>query len=356
MLPETEGVNVEDVQPDKRLLREAFALVVAVYDDPSRKPEFDSWRRQSLAHERAAIQAEADWDVLGRADDAPLSRLDAARLAVQVRLARVAENPIRSVPAVGFAMALVAVVYVSLEFGFRSEPVSAPPPATVNATSMQLLESYRTVRGQQRTVTLDDGSEIWMDWHTEVTVLLTATERRVELLTGKAFFDVAADQGRPFSVVSEGAVAAVLGTEFVVHRLGEQVVEVKVLEGAVAVGPQDGQQSATRLGVADVVRVTNGEVGPVSSRPLAEIGAWRDGVLVFEERPLIEALETLEPYTSYRIDASYLFDSNRPVSGTFVLSKGDDALRAIMQSYRLTGEVEGRNTLVLRSMAPERPR
>jgi len=355
VLAEIEGANVEELQPDKRLLREAFDLVVAVYDDPSRRPELDSWRKQSPAHERAAVQAEADWNVLGQVDDVPLSRLDAVKLAAQVRLARFAKRPLRPVTTVCVAMALVAVVYVSLDLGFRSEPLSSAVPVSANASSTRSPESYRTGRGQQRTVTLDDGSEVWMDWHTELAVLMTASERRVELLKGKALFSVAADPDRPFSVVSEGTVATVLGTEFVVYRLGDQAVEVQVLEGAVGVQPEDGQ-AATRLEVADVVRVTNGEVGPVNSRPLAEIGAWRNGVLVFEKRPLIEALETLEPYTSYQIDASYVFDSNRLVSGTFVLSKGDDALQAIMQSYRLIGEVEGRNTLVLRSMPPARPR
>lgn len=355
MLAEMEGANVEDLQPDKRLLREAFELVVAVYETPSRRPELDTWRSQSPVHERAAVQAEADWDVLGLVDDVPLSRLDTARLSIQVGLARFANRPIRPVSTVGLVMAFAAIVYLSFDPGFRSEPRSSAEPAAVDASSTRLPETYRTGRGQQRTVTLDDGSEVWMDWHTEIAVSMTASERRVNLLRGKALFDVAPNQGRPFSVVSDGTTASVLGTEFVVHRLGEQVVEVQVLEGAVGVQPEDGQ-TATRLGEADVVRVTDGEIGPVTSRPLVEIGAWRDGVLVFEKRPLIEVLEILQPYTSYRIDASYVFDSNRPVSGTFVLSKGDEALRAVMRSHRLTGEIEGRNTLVLHSMTPERPR
>ncbi len=346
---------MEDSQLDKRLLREAFDLVVAAYDDPGRRPELDTWREQSPAHERAAVQAEADWDILGQVDDVPLSRLDAVKLAVQLRLARFVEAPLRPLPAVGIAAALIAIVYVGLNSGFRSESPSEAAPATANAESVRSPESYSTGRGQQRTVALDDGSEVWMDWHTELTVLMADSERRVELLRGKAFFSVAPDPDRPFAVVSGGAVATALGTEFVVHRLRDRAVEVEVLEGAVGVQPEDGR-AAARLGVADVVRVTDGEVGSINSRPLAEIGAWRDGVLVFEQRPLIEALETLEPYTSYRIDASYVFDSTRPVSGTFVLSKGDEALRAIMQSYRLSGEVEGRNTLVLRSLPPDRPR
>lgn len=349
-----EGAAVKDRQPDKRLLREAFDLVVVIYDDPKRRSELDAWRKQSPAHERAAMQAEADWEVLRRVDDLPLSRTDTVKLAIQVRLARLAENPLRLAPSLGVAMALVAVAYLSLDPSFRSQPQSEAVPALTEAGSTYSPDSYRTGRGQQRTISLDDGSEVWLDWRTELTVSMTGSERHVALLRGKALFSVASDPDRPFSVASESAVATALGTQFVVHRLGDQTVEVEVLEGAVGVQAED-EQVVTRLGAADVVRVTDGEVGPIKTRPLAELGAWRQGILVFEQRPLIEALEVLQPYTSYQIDASYVFNSNRPVSGTFVLSKGDDALRAIMQSYRLTGEVQGRNTLVLRSLAPERP-
>lgn len=354
-MPELGGEAVNNQEPDKRLQREVFDLVVAVYDDPKRRPELDAWRKQSPAHERAAMQAEADWDVLGQVDDVPLSRFDTLNLAIQVRLARLAQSSLRLAPTLGVAMALVAAVYLGLEPAFRSQPQPDAAAARAEARPTVSPESYRTGRGQQRTVSLDDGSEVWLDWSTELTVSMTASERRVALLRGKALFSVAPDPNRPFSVASESAVATVLGTQFVVHRLGGQAVEVEVLEGAVGVRAED-EQVATRLGVADVVRVTDGEVGRVKTRPLAEIGAWREGILVFEQRPLIEALEALQPYTSYQIDASYVFDSNRPVSGTFVLSKGDDALLAVMQSYRLTGEVQGRNTLVLRSLAPERPR
>lgn len=345
---------MKNQEPDKRLLQEAFDLVVAVYDNPKRRSELDVWRKQSPAHEQAVMQAKSDWEVLGRVDDVPLSRFDTVKLAIQVRLARLAENPLQVVPTLGFAMALVAAVYLGIDTSFRSGFQSDPVPVIAEAGSTASLKSHRTGWGQQRTIVLKDGSKVWLDWQTELTVSMTASKRQVALLRGKALFSVASDPGRPFSVTSERAVATVLGTQFVVHRLGDQAVEVEVLEGAVSVQLED-EQVATRLGVADVVRVTDGMVGQVKSRPLAEIGAWREGIVVFEQRPLIEALEALQPYTSYQIDASHVFDSNRPVSGTIVLSKGGDALRAIMQSYRLTGEVQGQNTLVLRSLAPERP-
>ncbi|MEM1263210.1 MAG: FecR domain-containing protein [Pseudomonadota bacterium] len=355
MLFRLEGDALKDQQPDNRLLRDAFDLVVAAYEDPKREPELAAWRRRSLAHERAAAQAEAKWEVMGRVEDVPLSRLDALKLAIQVRLARLSESSVQPFAVLSVAAALIAAVYLSLGHGFQSQPLSDAAQVRVEEAAIELPEVYRTRRGQQRTVLLEDGSEVWLDWQTELTVVMTDSEREVQLRKGRALFKVVSDADRPFSVVSDDAVATVIGTEFVVYRLDGQTVEIEVLEGAVRVQPENAK-AATRLGAADVLRITEGEVGRIRSRPLAEIGSWRDGILVFEQRPLIEALEALEPYTSYQIDARHVFDSNRPVSGTFLLSKGDAALRAIMQSYQLTGEVRGQNTLELRSLASVRPR
>ena len=354
MMLKLKGETVKDLELDKLKLREAFDLVVAVYDDPKRKSQLDAWRKQSSLHERAAEQAELDWTVLGLVDDVPLSRFDTVKLAIQVRLERFAEKQLQLAPTLGVAMALFVVVYLGFNTSFRPELNSDAVPALVEAKPMLSPRTYNTDWGQQRTVSLDDGSEIWLDWSTELTVLMTPSERQIKLLRGKALFSVASDPERPFSVTSESAVATVLGTQFVVNRLNYKAVEVEVLEGVVGVQAEGGQV-ATHLKVADVVRITNGKLGQVKARPLDEIGAWREGILVFEQRPLVEVLEALQPYTSYEIDASYVYNSNRPVSGTFVLSKGDDALQAIMQSYQLTSKIQGRNTLILRSLVPERP-
>lgn len=343
-------------EPDKQLLRQAFDLVVEAYNDPTYQSKLHAWRKQSPAHEQAAKQAESDWSTLGRVDDIPLSRLDTIKMAIQLRISRLAEHPPQLIPAISTAFAVMLIVVIYLGINIASPPSLQHDTASAinKVKTISLPELYRTGWGQQRTILLEDGSEVWLDWKTELTVSMTSSKREVELRQGKALFSVASDRDRPFSVASGDTVTTALGTEFVVHRVGAKAVEVEVLEGLVGVRSKK-RLIDTRLGVADVVRVRDGNVGQVTTRPLSEIGTWREGILVFEQRPLAEALETLQPYTSYQIDVSGLFDAKRPVSGTFVLSKADDALRAIMQSYRLTGKIQGRNTLVLRSLAPERP-
>lgn len=346
---------MEDRQPEKRLQREAFDLVVSVYDDPLRRPDLERWRKQSIAHERAAAQAERDWHVLGNVDDGPLSRIDSLKLTVQLGLARISSSALRPVPVFGSAAALIAAVFLSNTSHLQTEPEPGAESVSLAAVTAKSPLSYRTAAKQQRAVTLDEGSEVWLDWETELVFSQTDSVRRIDLKKGKAFFRVATDPDRPFTVFSGGAVTTAIGTEFVVHLRRDRAVEVHVREGVVGVQTET-EEITTRLTAADIVRVTDGRVGPVENRPITEIGTWRRGLLVFENRPLIEVLDTLEPYTSFRIDASQILNFNRPVSGTFLLDQGDEGVRIIMESYRLTGEIEGQNTLVLRSLPPRRPR
>lgn len=343
---------MKNQEPGKRLQREAFNLIVAVYDDPQRRSTLEAWSKQSPAHEQAIIQAKLDWEVLGQVDDPPLSRLDNIILAIQIRLSNVTDNPIQFVPSFAFAMGFIVAIYFGSDMLFRSEVQPDAVSFIAESEPVTRLKYYRTSVGEQKTIQLEDGSEVWLDWHTELTVSMSESKREVVLLKGKALFSVVADADRPFSVTSENTVATALGTEFVVQRLPNQAVQVEVLKGAVSVQAED-QPTVKHLGMADVVRVKGRKIGQIKSRPIAELGTWRDGILVFEQRPLMEVIEALRPYTIYnKIDTRNVFDSGRLVSGTFVLSKGDDALQAIMQSYHLTGDVDTRNTLFLRSFTP----
>ena len=71
-----------------------------------------------------------------------------------------------------------------------------------------------TATGESRTVTLADGSQVNLSGGSAIGVDITSEERRVRLLSGEAFFDVAHDAARPFTVEAGEARIVVLGTAF----------------------------------------------------------------------------------------------------------------------------------------------
>ena len=306
-----------------------------------------AWRRQSPAHERAAVAAERFRNALTRLPAGEMTRSERIRLTFGVWWARTERF---GAP----ALAVVAVAALGTAYLVWNDTADVTePPAAADVAPPEAAETrYLTRRQQQREVTLADGSTLWLDWSSEVRVRLGPTGRHVVLDQGKVAFAVSSDPERPFVVESGDVRTRVTGTEFVVRRRGS-VVDIGVIEGSVAV---DGAGSgAVELGVAQGVRVTQGDIGRIVVRDLEELGAWRDGLIVFRERPLLEALATLEPYTSYRLDTSQLWDMGATVTGTFFIVRGDAALTTLIETERLEARLSGRNTLILSYRSPIRP-
>ncbi|MEL7046432.1 MAG: FecR domain-containing protein [Pseudomonadota bacterium] len=337
-----------------QLREEALELLLAVHNDsgPETIRRVESWRARSPAHEAAFIDLQADWGLLEGISDDPLSRRERLLLALEGRIASTRDHPRRLLaPAAALCVCLIAVMLFPSWLN-RDDPQLAVPLAS---SSDAMEASYRTRRGESSSQSLDDGSQLWLDWDTRVRVSYSASQRLIDLDRGRARFKVMPDTQRPFVVRIDGVDVQAVGTEFVVNRLRRKEVEVAVVEGLV--GVHGGERSReTRLTAAQALLVSDGVAGEVTSRPLAEIGSWRDGVLVFENRPLVEALAELQPYTRYRLDTAGVAEPERPVSGTFVVDKADKALSALMQAFELEVERQDRKLIVLRSARPRRPR
>src|SRR5579863_2958911 len=88
---------------------------------------------------------------------------------------------------------------------------------------------YETAAGEQRSITLADGTTVAMEPQTKILVRGT---RMVLLLGGKAGFDVTHHKDKPFEVVMDGASIRDIGTNFVAFHttdsIGAEVTDGKV--------------------------------------------------------------------------------------------------------------------------------
>jgi transmembrane sensor len=194
--------------------------------DDDKRRKFDAWLRQSPQHLSAYLELAAIWDegptldANGRWDP---ETLIADALADQSNVTTLITPPTVRAPAtisharwaavIAFvAIGLAAFVWVFL---FR-EPI------------------YVTQVGEQRSITLSDGSTIELNSRSKVRVRYSEHERALELLEGQALFRVAHDTSRPFIVTSDGTRVRAVGTQFDVNRKREGTV-VTVVEGRVSV-------------------------------------------------------------------------------------------------------------------------
>ena len=195
------------------------------------------------------------------------------------------------------------------------------------------LQVMSTAVGQERHVTLADGSRLTLNTNTLLAVKLTSQRRDVYLRRGEAHFDVVHDAPRPFFVHAGDAVIRDVGTQFEVRLESQQNIAVLVDQGEVEVrglagaGPA-GPASRAGGGNAHWVRALSaGEqlliAGPhlavmaVSPQQIADDLAWREGAVVFEGEPLSQALADVGRYTRTHIVLSGPKVSSLRISGRF---------------------------------------
>lgn len=152
---------------------------------------------------------------------------------------------------------------------------------------------YLTGVGEQRTITLSDGSEVTLNTDSAIELAYQGHERRVRLLKGEAYFAVNKNPARPFIVDSGEIVTRVLGTRFFV-RNGEMKDTVTVVEGRVEVGGLTHQQKAVLTRGERVSGTKTGVTGVVQAPE--QSGAWLDQHLVFQNTPLPDVIAELDRY------------------------------------------------------------
>jgi transmembrane sensor len=165
--------------------------------------------------------------------------------------------------------------------------------------------TYATGTAQLREVTLVDGSVVVLGADSKVRVRIGQDARDVRLLAGDAFFDVARDPRRAFTVAADATRVQVTGTAFAV-RVNRDSTHVAVAEGEVRVSRHRGvfeSRPAPTRSLQAGERVTSSPDGlsAVSPVALGDIAAWRDGEFSYVDATLAEILADADRYYPGRI-------------------------------------------------------
>lgn len=171
-------------------------------------------------------------------------------------------------------------------------------------------DTYSTAVGENRYITLRDGSTISLSGDTRIEVVLSETTRTVELTKGEALFKVAKELSRPFKVRAGDATVIAVGTAFDVLRDSDRAI-VSVTEGRVLVEPVADflpvsvlrelkpKLRSVRLDAGQ--QTTAGRAGieePSKVEDPAAATAWQTGRLAFHLQPLRYVLEDVNRYAS----------------------------------------------------------
>jgi transmembrane sensor len=299
--------------------------------DPELRARFEAWRTASALNAEIWARTSRAYDLVGQGTPRhaerwqPFARMRGQRPPLPGGRPRIGMPP--RPPAARFPLTRLsagiaaALVLIGVMIGFAPQML------------LRLEADHVTGTAEIRVIALADGTEMRLGPESAIGVSFSNDERRIHLLKGSAFFDVARDAERPFRVAAGDAVATVLGTAFDV-RLGKDAAEIGVQRGLVRV--DDGGVSppvSENLKAGDWLRV-NRRVGATrgSVRP-DEIADWVRGELVARDRPIREIVDELRRYHRGAIvvaDASF---AERRVSGIYDLRDPVATLRGLASAH-----------------------
>lgn len=151
---------------------------------------------------------------------------------------------------------------------------------------------YRTETGEQRQITLADGTHIWLNTQTAINLQYSDKARRIQLLRGEIYIETATDAQRPFSVANTHGLMTALGTAFTIRQEKEQTL-LAVYQGAVKIRTQNGDQQIIEAGSQTHFNKNN-----IALYQPAELArqVWKRGILAIDNLTLREVIDELNRY------------------------------------------------------------
>jgi transmembrane sensor len=168
---------------------------------------------------------------------------------------------------------------------------------------------YRTAHGEQRVLTLEDGSVLHLNSDSALAVHFTREERLVSLERGQALFQVAHDRSRRFRVDAGLANVVAIGTQFDIDRRDDEAL-VTVVDGKVAVSGGGHGGGGAGLDDANALRLVAGQQAQVaggsgtirrSSADLRSTLAWTRRQIVLDGRTVADVVREFNRYASHPI-------------------------------------------------------
>jgi transmembrane sensor len=194
---------------------------------------------------------------------------------------------------------------------------------------------YQTDVGEQKHVTLSDGTQAFLDTETRIRERYTSSLRKVELDWGRANFRVRPDARRPFVVEAAGRRILFGRTTLDIRRDGSRV-SIVLLEGRATILANANRRFTLARGERAImaenvaIHVDKPDLGPLT--------AWQTGQAIFESETLASAAMEMNRYSTARLVIDDPAIANLKVSGVYRV--GDNEAFAHSVSLLLPVTVE----------------
>jgi len=218
---------------------------------------------------------------------------------------------------------------------------------TPDAASRELAEvSYYVDRGVKGQVSLPDGTVINLNSGSSLRVL---GDRQV-FLDGEGWFDVKTDREHPFYVETPSGISVkVTGTRFNLSNFKEEDFKVLLVEGNIELQGTKGNTMNVKPSEQVVVRSGMARKEAAGIQDQKNATAWKEGVLVFDDKPFREAIPMLERWYGVSFNVSSPDIMTERFTGEFSTETLSEVMNVLSLTHRFYYSINGKEvTIALR--------
>lgn len=374
-------------QPNTLIVEEASHWAMLLDDgdlNEEQRSELTNWLLKSPVHVDEFLQASAIFDLLSEVDDKKEISLDSLLKRINnsddkisgihtdklETNERVQNKPSRNNSATRTWLAMAASIIASV---FLVYQFNSPFFTGKDTPNLHSLISYKTELGEQRSVTLVDGSIIYLNTLTDIDIDYTEHFRNIHLYQGEAIFKVAHDPKKPFRVWVNETMFQALGTEFNV-RNNQGKIELTVITGEVAltknaIQDQDlaientsirlQESSELDLSVDKTLIVSIGQQATVQTNGIVttEIQAdldkktsWKAREMMFKNDQLKDVLYEFNRYNALQITIDSPNLSRMSITGVFETNDPLSLLEFLESAGKAKIQRNGPNSITIRDI------
>ena len=191
-----------------------------------------------------------------------------------------------------------------------------------NVSAEQMTELYADT-GTTRTVTLSDGTQVWLNSNSTLRYPTRFSRRNREVqLDGEAYFKVTRSEGRKFTVTTADMQVEVLGTEFDVdsYDIAGRTSAVTLVSGKVRMSYTDDDKLRSSIVLKPNQRAeldASKQLRLFNTSAAKSAGLWKENKIVFDHTSFAKAVRIIENRynVSVRVNNPRLYDYT--FSGTF---------------------------------------
>ena len=235
--------------------------------------------------------------------------------------------------------AVLALIFTFSYFAYRI-PYAHTSPTPLAAKNI----TKANPSGRKSQIILPDGTKVHLNAESKLIYPEEFSDSaRVVQLVGEAFFEVAEDTRRPFSVKAKNVTTTALGTRFNVNGYPETgQVHIALVSGKLRIEKDTLHSQSYLLHPGEKImfgqKAGYGKITPFDD--LHEIG-WKDGILIFEDASFSEFISKLERWYGVKFLVQGTPHQTWQIEGKFDNESLEEILKGVSFTHNIQYEING---------------